>query len=126
MEKLSYVDNNGNINLVRGDTIAIKFQRKDSEDRVIETKTQKMWFTVKIDAYSKKKTIQKTLLNGISFTDNDYYYHIILNNNDTKDLFYIDYYYDIQVENNGVVATIKKGKLKIKEEITFEGGNQND
>ena len=123
MKKLSEVDEKGNIRLVRGDTLAIKFKREDTNGDTITDIAQKMWFTVKMDTYSTDKIIQKTLEDGITFSDEDSYYHIILQHNDTKDLFYMDYYYDIQVENNGVVATIKKAKLIIEDEITFEGGN---
>ena len=126
MEKLSYIDEKGNIKLVRGDTLAFKFQRKDAEGQVITTQSEKMWFTVKLDTYSKDKIIQKTLDSGIMYDDTDNSYHIIIQHNDTKDLFYMDYVYDIQVENDGVVATIKKAKLIIKDEVTFEGGSNND
>ena len=126
MKKLTYIDDLGNIHLVRGDTIGLKFQRKDTNDEVITEITQQMWFTVKINTTMEDYEIQKTLGNGITFTEEDSYYHILINSNDTEDLKYMEYHFDIQVENNGIVATIKRAKLIIEPEVTFEGGNNND
>ena len=126
MKKLTYIDELGNIHLVRGDTIGLKFQRIDTEGNVITDITQQMWFTVKINTTMDEYEIQKTLNNGITFTPEDSYYHILINSSDTEDLRYMDYHFDIQVENNGIVATIKRAKLIIEPEVTFEGGNEND
>ena len=39
-------------------------------------------------------------------------------------LKYKKYVYDVQVENAGLVNTIKKDKVKITEEATDEGGEE--
>ena len=109
------------IEMRRGDSLFLKFFRKDLDNEKIMKKSQKVWFTVKENANSKKNLIQKTLEDGISFTS-DGYYHIVLKPIDTKKLKYKKYYYDIQVENAGVVNTIAYDRLKINAEITFEGG----
>ena len=111
------------IKFTRGDTYRFKFQRKDANGKIIFQRAEKMWFTVKTSAYSEKIIIQKTLENGITFSEDDGYYHIVINPIDTKKLSYIDYEYDIQIENQGNVFTLTKGVLSIEKEITFEGGD---
>ena len=106
----------------RGDTKKYKFQRKDANNNVIETISQKVWFTVKVNDNTDEKILQKTLDTGITFTDNDYYYHVLFDHDDTKDLDYGSYTCDIQVENEGVVATIYKDFFTLTSETTFEGG----
>lgn len=110
-----------NMEFTRGDTKKYKFQRKDVDNNIIETKSQKMWFTVKTDNFTNNIVFQKTLDSGITF-DSDFYYHILIDHDDTKDLDYATFKCDIQVENNGVVSTIYKDKLTITSEVTFEGG----
>ena len=107
----------------RGDTKKYKFQRIDKDKNVIETKSQKMWFTVKDNVYTDKILIEKTLENGTITFDDEFYYHILLNHDDTKDLSYRKYVCDIQVENEGVVTTIYKDDFILTEEVTFKGGN---
>ena len=84
-------------------------------------KTEKMWFTIKKSNTTSQKLVQKTL-DDIVF-DNEGYYHITLEHEDTKNLRYKKYYCDIQVENAGVVSTIYKDTITLEKEVTFEGGN---
>lgn len=111
------------IEFTRGDSFFFKFHRKDLEGNKITTESEKMWFTVKENYNSKKVLIQKTLNDGITFTK-DGYYHVTIKPLDTKKLKYKKYVYDIQVENAGIVNTIKKDKVKITEEATDEGGEE--
>ena len=105
--------------ITRGDTYKFKFQRRDTNNQPIMTISQKMWFTVKQNYYTDNIKIQKTLDNGIEFTE-DGYYHITIEHDDTKDLSYGDYVCDIQVENDGVVSTIYKDVISLTEEVTFD------
>lgn len=104
----------------RGDTFKFKFQRIDGNGEVITTKADKVWFTVKDNYYTDKIIIQKTLENEDITYDDEYFYHVIINNQDTQSLSYKKYVCDIQVENNGVVSTIYKDKFTLLEEVTFE------
>ena len=106
----------------RGDTYKFKFQRLNNDNQPIMTKSEKMWFTVKDSYYTEKIRIQKTLDNGIEFTDEDGFYHITIEHDDTKDMPYGSYVCDIQVENSGVVQTIYKDTLTLLTEVTYEGG----
>lgn len=109
---------------IRGDTFKFKFQRKDANDEPILVKAQKLWFTVKKNYKTTEKLIQKTLAD-MTF-DDEGFYHITLEHDDTKNLKYKKYVYDIQVENSGIVKTIAMGTLELTNEVTFEGGNQNE
>ena len=105
----------------RGDSAFFAFQRKDFDENPILKIAEKVWFTIKDNANSKKTLVQKTLDDGIYYTD-DGYYHIVLKPSDTKALKYKKYYYDVQIENVGIVNTIAYDKIKINPEITYEGG----
>lgn len=109
------------IEIIRGDTFMFKFQRIGVDDNVITNKAEKMWFTVKKNYKTTEKLIQKTLKDKTITFDSDSYYHIVLENEDTKDLKYKTYVYDIQVENDGYVQTISMGTITINNEVTFEG-----
>lgn len=104
----------------RGDTYKFKFQRLDANNKPIMEKSQKLWFTVKENYYSLTPKIQKTLENGITF-DEEGYYHITIEHDDTKNMNYGKYVCDIQVENDGIVTTIYKDEFILDEEVTFEG-----
>lgn len=107
----------------RGDSFFFKFYRRYLSGEKIMTKALKMWFTVKENANSKKILIQKILDDGITFTD-DGYYHVEIKPLDSKPLKYKKYVYDIQVENDGIVNTIILDKVKINQEVTYEGGEE--
>ena len=107
----------------RGDTFFIKFRRRDFNNETITHISEKMWFTVKENAYTKEKLIQKTLADGNIIFDDNHYYHVIIEHDDTKDLDYGTYYCDIQVENEGVITTIYKDTFELDEEVTFEGND---
>ena len=106
----------------RGDTKKYKFQRKDINNNVIELESQKVWFTVKDNVNTNEILIEKTLDNGMTF-DDEFYYHILIEHEDTKDLEYKSYVCDIQVENDGVVTTIYHDYLTLTSEVTFKGGD---
>lgn len=108
--------------LIRGDTFRFKFQRKDLDGNVITTAPTQMWFTVKRDYETKTNLIQKTLNNGITL-DSAGYYHIVINHEDTCDLYYGSYVCDIQIQNGDDIVTLFKDTITIEEEeVTFEGG----
>ena len=111
------------IEFTRGDSFFFKFYRRYPTGDRIMTKSEKMWFTIKDNYNSKRTLIQKTLNDGIVFTE-DGYYHVTIKPLDTKKLKYKKYVYDVQVENAGLVNTIKKDKVKITEEATDEGGEE--
>ena len=107
--------------IIRGDTKYFKFQRKRKHDKeIIETLPEKLYFTIKYSNNAEDFVIQKTLENGIEYNKNDKYYYIKIKPDDTDNLSYGKYYYDIEViKENEYKQTIAFGDLEITGEITF-------
>ena len=103
----------------RGDTHSFRFQRKDANEEVIQSRPDYMWFTVKKNDKTKDVLIQKTLGNGITF-DEEFYYHVLIKPEDTRNLGYGDYVYDIQVQTGDYVKTLKVEDLTLTSEVTFD------
>lgn len=102
--------------IIRGDTKKYKFQRKNSGG-VITKKADEIYFTVKMNFINKDYIIQKKI-DDMTFDEN-YYYSFTIEPQDTNNLLYGKYVYDLEVKDSGVVTTISKGIFEIKEEVTF-------
>lgn len=107
------------IEMIRGDTKKIKFQRKRIDNTIIEEKTDKMYFTVKKSYYSKTFLFQKRLDKDIIYDEESKYYYMTIEPNDTNELDYNTYVFDIEIIKNGEVKTIARGNLIIDKEVTF-------
>ena len=102
--------------IVRGDTKALKFQRKmDGEPILI--KADKVYFTVKKSTRDKEALFQKTITD-MSF-DSEGVYHFIIEPDDTNNLSYGDYVYDLEVIIGNYKKTISIGIFEIESEVTF-------
>lgn len=113
----------GKIELVQGDTSGIyKFQRKYKGGGVITTLPQKMWITFKKSTNYTEAVFQKTLDDGIEFSEDDYYYRFQILPNDTNNLCCDTYGYDIAIINEiGEKKTLlKNGVLKIEDHYTHK------
>lgn len=108
-----------NIEIIRGDTKSFKFQRRTTNNEVITEKPDKMFFTVKTGYYSKDYLFQKRLDTDIIYKEEDNYYYFTINPEDTNELDYDDYVFDIEVITGDTVKTIAKGTLKVESEVTF-------
>lgn len=107
--------------ITRGDTEKFKFQRKDQDDTAITRKADEMYFTLKANETMEDFIFQKRLSDGtITFTD-DGYYHFTILPEDTNNLDYDLYYFDIEVKTveDNYVRTLKKGTIQITGEVTF-------
>lgn len=102
---------------IRGDTKKYKFQRKKADGTVITDRPDSLYFTVKNSYNDPLPVIQKTL-NDMTL-DQDGTYHFTIEPEDTDNLKYKTYVYDIQVTAGGIKTTIAKGNFVIKEEVTF-------
>lgn len=102
--------------LIRGDTGKYKFRRRNADGNIIGTKADAIYFTIKKDAYTDDFVLQKTL-EDMEF-DEDYYYHFTIAPEDTDDLDYGTYRYDIEVVQDGNKTTTV-GEFVLKEEVTF-------
>lgn len=108
------------IEIVQGDTSQVyKFQRKDADGNVITTQPKKMWITFKRSCGCEDALFQKTLEDGITFGD-DYYYRFQLLPEDTCDLPYGTYGFDIALINEkGEKKTPKNdGELEVVKHYT--------
>ncbi len=110
--------------IVRGDNknISIAFTQTHEGDeksyQIIKNKVDKMYFTVKDDPSEKSYIFQKTLLNGIEFDTATGIYIIKILPEDTDNLSFASYDYDIEIINNNQKTTKLIGKLKINQEVT--------
>lgn len=114
--KVKYV----HIEMVRGDTQKIRICRSRDEEgkEIIKEKVDSLFFSVKENDVTKKLLFQKKLSdNTITYTD-DGYYHIVIKPEDTDDLVYGTYFFDIERIIGDDVKTFVEGELKIKSEIT--------
>lgn len=101
----------------KGDTFSFKFQRK-ANGEVIKDLPNKLFFTVKNSLYDGRMVIQKTLTNGIT-KDDDNYYHVTIQPEDTNNLTYQTYFYDIEVITDTYKKTLTSGELTFIPEITL-------
>ena len=104
--------------IIRGDSKTFTFQRKDKDKNVITEKPDKMYLTIKQNEYEKQALIQKTFDNGIRF-ENDTYY-VEFKPEDTDNLNFGEYVYDIETINSDIVKTIKKDTFVIESEVTHK------
>ena len=109
----------------RGDTYQLKkFRVTDKNGEVLDlTNLEQLYFTVKRNANSSTVIFQKTIGNGIELGD-DGYYHITINSEDTNNLKYGDYQYDIELKSNQltpIVKTLIKGTISLTDEVTWKG-----
>lgn len=105
--------------IIRGDTKKCKFQRKDAEGHAILTIADKIYFTVKKNNTTLEPIFQKTI-DDMTF-DESGYYHFTIEPEDTNNLDYGNYYYDIERIYEGDKKTISRGQFKVDYEITFAG-----
>lgn len=110
------------IEIIRGDTLKLKFIRKDSNGESITRQPEALYFSVKYNSNDEEIIIQKTL-EDMEFNSETGEYIFYIEPTDTNELNYGDYEYDLEVKDTineiNYVKTIAKGILKIKEEITF-------
>ena len=104
----------------RGDTFQFKFQMQDKSGELLELDTGiEIYFTVKKNRNSKNVLIQKKLNHGIELKDS--FYYVRINSDDTSELAYGTYNYDIQLKQGDIVKTITLGTITLTDEITHKG-----
>ena len=108
--------------LIQGDTSPVfKFQRKLEGDNVITTLPQKMWITFKISCSCDVCLFQKTLEDGtITFSTEDNYYRFQLQPEDTCNLPFGVYGFDIAIinEDGDKKTLLNEGVLEIVRHYT--------
>lgn len=106
------------IEFTRGDTQFFRFQVKDGEGNPIQLKDgDNLYFTVKQNSNSEDVLIQKKYPDEIQYSDG--YFNFVLNSEDTSDMDYGTYNYDIELKSGDYVKTLGQGTITLTEEITF-------
>lgn len=103
----------------RGDTKVLKKFRPVDNSNIPLTLSEndKIYFTLK-RGEKGKKILQKTIGEGIILQD-DGYYHITLNPEDTAELDAGSYRYDIELNvGNYLVSTLIEGEIVLLQDIT--------
>ena len=105
------------ITMHRGDTKQLKFRRL-SGGEPITSQADQIYFTVKraVNPLPKEPVLQKKLDDMVF--DEEYYYHLTIEPEDTDELEFGDYDFDIQITADGVKHTTC-GTLRITKEVTF-------
>lgn len=104
--------------MTRGDseTFRVSLFDKQSQTKVGFVEGDTVYFTVKTSTQTAERRIQKVIT---EFDDGEAIVHITPQ--DTKDLKYFAYVYDVQINKQGDISTvIKPSKFVIEEEVTYE------
>ena len=105
------------LEFTRGDTQFLKFQIKDGVGNAISPVTEdNLYFTVKQNQNSSKILIQKKYPDSIQYSDG--YFNFVLNSEDTSNIPYGTYQYDIELKSGDYVKTLGFGTITLTEEIT--------
>ena len=105
------------LEFTRGDTQFLRFQLKDGEGNPMElTESDSLYFTVKQNQNGSNVLIQKKYPESIQYEDG--YFLFNLSSEDTSDLAYGTYQYDIELKSESYVKTLGFGTITLTEEIT--------
>ena len=104
--------------MIRGDTKAFKFRRKNHEHETIHNTPESLYFTIKTNFKTESYLFQKKLDN--MYKTEDGYWHFRLNPEDTESLDYGKYCWDIEVIQGGFKTTISRGYLELLNEATWK------
>lgn len=103
---------NQNIFLTRGDTAKIALSITSAGNSAYDSTKDTVVLTVKKSTTDKEKILQKTAVNGI----------ITLSHDDTKNLDYGDYVYDVQLTTvaGNVCTIITPHRFRLEEKVNFD------
>lgn len=103
----------------RGDTCPLEFSISDSAGNILTPQEgDELCFTLKKNYKTKDAILQKKFSQG-DFEIEDEIIRFFLYHEDTAELKYGTYYYDIQLESGDYVKTILKGSIELTEEATW-------
>lgn len=110
--------NGTKLSMIRGDTESITISIKDTEGELIPLVIgDTVYFTMKKNMNNETKVIQKVIT---SFTDGSAIIDLL--HDDTKNISFGEYYYDVQVtyENGTVRTVLGPDTFTILGEVTYE------
>ena len=105
--------------IIRGDSSKFKFQRLDENGDPILIPASRIYFTVKRKATDSEIILQKTV-DDMTF-DGEGYYHFVIEPEDTNEMAFGDYVFDIEVITDEYKQTIAIGKFFVSYEVTHAG-----
>lgn len=110
------------ISMVKGDTMSFGFQIQGLGDQ----RPDEIHFTCKQDLEDENYVFERTLDNGVSFRGYDQEtdtltYGVRVPPAATADIQEGLYYYDLQLDINGDILTLMKGRLTIEWQTTHGG-----
>ncbi len=111
-----------NIAMPRGDIRDFPFvvKQKINGEMVLYTGDfDDIYFTVKTNFTEKEYVFQKRLSNGSIVKDQDSVYHVVIEPQDTNNLTFGKYVYDIELINGSTVKQTTTGKLLLNYESTY-------
>ena len=113
-----------NISMPRGDLRQIKFSINDSSG-IVKTDFDEIYITFKKSYIHDEALFQKKLTTGDIEKDEQGYYHFAINPEDTNNLNYGKYVFDIEVYLESLIKQTTVGTLELTNEVTFVG-NEGD
>lgn len=116
-----------NINITRGDNRTFKFQRTTEQGAVITDTPDEMYITFKANNLQEQFFIQKVFSKQeITFDSSKNEYRFEITPEDTNELAYGDYVFDIEITDDDKVKTIAEGTLTINPEVTFASNKEEE
>jgi len=110
------------ISMIRGDIHSINFTVYGSNGQPTELSFDNIFFTVKKNFNISTASFQKRLSDGsISYDSENQKYSFTIEPEDTDDLKYGDYVWDIELLIDGQLKQTTTGNFEILPEVTFRG-----
>ena len=103
----------------RGDTTPVSFELTDSSGNELDFSSAEVYFTMKKSYATQNYVLQKKKSTGdITFEGNKG--TLVLEHNDTAELKYGNYVYDIQIKSGSYVKTLALGTITLTNESTWK------
>jgi len=108
-----------NIEMVRADQFPVSFKIKNKNDNTYITEVDDMYITFREKPYETSPILFQKTLDDITFDPETNKWRFLIKKEDTKDLPYGKYGYDIEITKGELIKT-KTGTLTITDEYTME------
>lgn len=108
-----------NINMPRGDLRFIKFAINDVSGHIVDIDLDEIYITFKKNDDISQYLFQKKLSDDSITKDENNYYHFKIEPENTDNLDYGEYVFDIELVKEGSIKQTSTGILKLTKEVTF-------
>ena len=109
------------ISMPRGDYRNFKFKPRNKDGTDADVNFDEIYITFKISRNITEMLFQKRLSNGDITTDEEGYYHFSILPEDTEELSFKTYYFDIELyKEEPLLKQTIVGKLELTDEITHK------